>query len=90
MLEEPEARPGVLSHSEARSFDWQASRVIPESFEALVQLRRPILYEIACGPDSVMSAKMIQLTKRDDAARRFSFWNGYDVSSSQGVRSVAN
>ena len=88
VLEEPEARLGMLSHSEARSFDWQASRVIPESFEALVQLRRPILYEIACGPDSVMSAKMIQLTKRDDAARRFSFWNGYDVSSSQGVRSV--
>lgn len=88
MMVEPESKLGMLSHAEARSFDWQASRVIPESFEALVQFRKPILYEIACSPDSVLSAKMIQLTKREDVARRFSFWNGYDVSSSQGVRSI--
>ena len=32
--------------------------------------------------------KMKQLTKQEESARRFAFWNGYDVSSSQGVRAI--
>ena len=46
------------------------------------------MYEIACGPNSILWEKMKQLTKQEESARRFAFWNGYDVSSSQGVRAI--
>ena len=88
LMDSPETRAGQLSLPRARALDWQASRLIPELLEALTQLKRPILYEIACGPNSILSGKMKQLTKQEESARRFAFWNGYDVSSSQGVRAI--
>ena len=87
-MDDTETRVGELSLSQARTLDWQASRLMPECMETLVQFGRPILYEIACAPDSVLSGKMQKLCQRSDAAKRLAFWNGYDVSSSQGVRAI--
>ena len=56
--------------------------------EALVQAERPVLFKIACGPDSVLTENMRGMTGRESSAKRFAFWNGYDVSTSQGVRSI--
>lgn len=77
-----------VSTSEARSLESQSERLLPECFEGLAQHGRPVLFEIACSPDSVLTEKMQKLTKRVDSAKRFSFWNGYDVSTSQGVRAI--
>ena len=77
-----------LSASEARSLEWRSNRILPECMEALVQARRPVLYEVACGPQSRLSEKMQQLTGSQDSCRRFAFWNGYDVGTSVGVRGI--
>ena len=53
-----------------------------------VQLRKPVLYEIACGPDSVLTEKVRAATGSQESAKRFSSWNGYDVSSTTGLRAI--
>ena len=54
----------------------------------IVHAERPVLFEIACGPDSVLTENVRGMTGRDSSAKRFAFWNGCDVSTSQGVRSI--
>ena len=85
---EPSAELGSLSVSESRSLEWKSSRILPECMEALVQARRPVLYEVACGPNSRLNEKMKQMTGREDSCKRFAFWNGFDVGTSVGVRGI--
>ena len=88
--DEPETEPKVMSVSEAKALAWRAERFLPECMESLVQCRRPVLYEIACGPNSVLTEKVRAMSGREDAAQRFAYWNGYDVSTSLGVRSIVS
>ena len=82
------AELGSLSVSESRSLEWKSSRILPECMEALVQAKRPVLYEVACGPNSRLNEKMKQMTGREDSCKRFAFWNGFDVGTSVGVRGI--
>ena len=86
--DEPATEPKVLGVSEAKALAWRAERILPECMETLVQHGRPVLYEIACGPNSVLTEKVRAATGREDSAQRFAFWNGYDVSTSMGVRAI--
>ena len=86
--EEPILSASKLSLQEARALDWKGERLMPECMEALVQMRRPVLYEIACGPDSVLTEKVRDATGSKESAKRFAFWNGYDVGSTTGVRAI--
>ena len=54
----------------------------------IVQAEGSVLFDIACGPDSVLTENMRGMTGCESSAKRFAFWNGYDVSTSQGVRSI--
>lgn len=74
--------------STARKLDVMAARMGPDNFQEVVASRRPLLFEIACGPDSVLTTNMRKLTGKENSAERLSFWNGYDLTKSQGVRSV--
>ena len=55
-------RVGKLSLSASRSLAWQAERLLPECMETLVQSERPVLFETACGPDSVLTENMRGMT----------------------------
>ena len=83
-----ETREKPLDVHLARQFDFQAERLVPDAFQSLVTHGRAALFEVACGPDSLLTAKMRQLTGRDSSAERLSFWNGYDMTTSLGVRAV--
>ena len=65
----------------ARHLDFQAEWLVPGD-------QTPLLFEIACRPDSLLTAKMRQLTKSDSSAERLWYWNGFDTTSSVGVRAV--
>lgn len=86
--DEPATEPKVMDVSEAKALAWRAERILPECMETLVQHGRPVLYEIACGPNSVLTEKVRAATGREDSAQRFAFWNGHDVSTSMGVRAI--
>ena len=86
--DECETGPKVLGAAEAKALAWRAERILPECMETLVQHRIPVLYEIACGPSSVLAENLRSMTGRGDAAQRFAYWNGYDVSTTTGVRAV--
>ena len=83
-----ETREKPLDVQLARQFDFKAERLVPDAFQSLVTHGRAALFEVACGPDSLLTAKMRQLTGRESSAERLSFWNGYDMTTSLGVRAV--
>ena len=57
-------------------------------YEWVVQLQRPLLLEIACSPDSILTRTMLSATGGETSAERLSFFNGYDLGTGTGVRSV--
>ena len=65
-----------------------ANRCDPDMFQALVSHGRPLLFEIACSPESRMTSCMQQMCGEPEKARRFAFWNGYDLSTNTGVRGI--
>ena len=77
-----------LDPSTARKLDVMAARMGPDNFQEVVASGRPLLFEIACGPESLLTTHMKKLTGKESSAQRLSFWNGYDLTKSQGVRSV--
>ena len=83
-----DAKQRTLDRSVAKSLEYRGERAMPEAFQALVQFKRPLLFELARGPDFVLMKKMHQLTGSESSAQRLSFWNGYDFSTSLGVRSA--
>ena len=85
-----ETREKPLDVHLARHLDFQAERLVPNAFQSLVTHGRAVLFEVACGPDSLLTAKMRQLTGSESSAERLSFWNGYDMTTSLGVRAVIN
>ena len=65
--DEPATEPKVMDVSEAKALAWRAERILPECMETLVQHGRPVLYEIACGPNSVLTEKVRAATGREDS-----------------------
>jgi hypothetical protein len=66
-----------------------AYRCEPDVFQSLVSHGRPVLFEIACSPESRLSTCMQQMCSEPEKVRRFAFWNRYyDISKSSGVRSI--
>ena len=88
LMDAPECQSRELSLSEIRTLSWKAERLLPECMEALVQARKPILFELACAPDSVLTKQMQQITNRPSSAQRFAYWNGYDIGTNTGVRAI--
>lgn len=86
--EDEEMRKQPLEALTAKSLEWRSERLLPASVEILARLKHPVLYEIACGPHSLITEKMRELAGSEAAAKRFAFWNGYDLSSTVGVRAV--
>ena len=76
----------TLSESAARHLELQSQRVAPEIFQGLVQEKRTILLEVACSPNSRLSAAVQELAGYPEAAVRCSHWNNFDLGTHDGVK----
>lgn len=64
--------------------------LVPSALGTLVAHGPTNLLEVACNPDSVLSTTMHHLTGDTNTAVRCSIWNGCDLTTGAGVRSVLN
>ena len=62
--------------------------MLPEALQSLVSTDRCLLLEVACGPDSVLTNTMRDITGDPKSAERCSLWNGCDLGTGKGVRTV--
>eukprot|EP00435_Cladocopium_sp_Y103_P053704 s442_g17.t1 len=65
-----------------------AHRCDSDTFQSLVSHGRPLLFEIACSPESRLSTCMQQMCGNPEKVRRFAYWNGFDLSKNAGVRAI--
>ena len=91
----PGGSPGLcenrvkLNDGDQRFLCQSVDRMLPEAFQSLVSnSERCKLLEVACSPDSVLTAMMHEITKTESSAVRCSLWNGCDLSTGKGVRMV--
>ena len=77
-----------LSLSRARDLEQKSWALAPSIFQGLVAERRPVLMEVACSPESVLTKTVQQLTGDSEAAVRCSKWISCDLETAQGVRPV--
>ena len=77
-----------LEKPERQRLNFAAQRSSPETFQQLVSYGRPVLFEVACSPDSVLSTQMAKMTGDSNSVQRLSFWNGFDLTKNEGVRAV--
>ena len=81
--------PGVqLSAGRASQLEMASWEVVPGLFQALVSYGRPLLFELGCDADSLISTTVQQQTGNPEAAQRLSIWNGADLSSTEGLKYV--
>ena len=77
-----------LSLSESQSLEEQSWSVIPRLFEDLKGSSRPLLMEVCCTPNSILTEVVRSSEGREDAAVRCSLFNGCNLSKGSGVRLV--
>ena len=80
--------PRDLPEQLAMSLEWKTHRVVPDALSQLYQNNRPLLFEVACSPNSILTSTVQRMTGNPESARRLSFFNGFDLSSGTGVRQV--
>ena len=86
--DDPAVETREVTKSLGASLEWKSHRTLPEAMNRLVTARRPLLFEVACSPNSILTATAQRITRDDKSAARFSFFNGYDLGSGAGVRGV--
>ena len=75
-----------LSHGEAQWLEDRSASLVPQLFQSLVGHQRPLLFELACYPNSLLTETVCRMTSNPHAAFRGSDWNGCDLSKTSGVR----
>ena len=76
------------SDSMARFLEKQSFDMAPQAFQGLVSKGETVLVEVACSPESRLSAEIQRLLGSEDAAVRCSHWNGCDLGTSAGVKKI--
>ena len=77
-----------LSLGKARHLEEQSEGVVPRLLQGLVAMRRTVLLEVACSPESLLTSTVQSLAGDSEAASRCSWWNSGDLSTDKGVRHV--
>ena len=75
-----------VSENMARYFEKQSFEMVPKLFQELTQKGKTILVEVACSPESRLSAEVRRVAGHEEAAVRCSHWNGCDLGTSDGVK----
>ena len=77
-----------MSCSEAQTLEEQSWTCVPQLFEDLKGSQRPLLMEICCTPESILTEVVQKGERHSGAAVRCSLFNGCDLSKGSGVRLV--
>ena len=77
-----------MSAGRASQLEEESWNVIPGLFQALVSYGRPVLLEVGCDSDSLLTKTVQEQVGWMGAAQRASIWNGADLGTSQGVRLI--
>ena len=83
--EQPESQ--FLSDSMGRYFEKCSQDLAPKTFQDLIQKKRTLLLEVACSPESRLSAEVQKQAGYKEAAVRCSHWNNFDLETG-GVKGV--
>lgn len=75
-----------LPGSKSRQLSFQASNLLPEAFGSLVANQRLKLLEVAFSPESCLTAAVNRASKSELSAKRCSLFNGYDLSTNDGIK----
>ena len=78
----------ALPLAAARHLEDQSHAIGPLLFETLCEDQRPLLMEVACSPESLLSKSVMEVTGRRLAATRCGLFNACDLSTPEGVRHV--
>ena len=78
----------VLTPAAMRHFHHISQDIAANAFEGLKGDSGVHLVEIACSPESRLSAQIQREAGREDAAVRCSFWNGCDLGTGEGVKLI--
>ena len=77
-----------LSLAAARHLEQQAWAVVPQTFQDLVSRGRPVLMDVACSENSLLTRTIQDRTGDPDAASRCSLWNACDLATNAGVQLI--
>lgn len=72
-----------LSPQKCRSLEECGNHIIPLAWASVRDANRLFLVELACSPDSVLTNEALG---KGLTAERCSIWNGYDLTTGEGVR----
>ena len=77
-----------LSLTKAQQLERQAWGLAPDMFQGLAAQDRVVLMEIACEPDSALTAAVQSYMGASGAAVRAALWNSCDLGTTAGVRLI--
>ena len=77
-----------MSDTQANFVRRSCDSMLPDALQSLVATKGPVLIEVACAPDSILSHVMQQTMGSEGAAVRCAHWNQCDVGTNAGVRRV--
>ena len=83
-----EAQGTQLSAGRASELETPSWELVPGLFQALVSYDRPVLLELGCDADSLLSSVVQEQTGWAEAAQRLSVWNGADLGTNEGVKFI--
>ncbi len=72
-----------LSTQKCRSLEECGNHIIPLAWASVKDANRLFLVELACSPDSALTNEALA---KGMTAERCSIWNGYDLTTGEGVR----
>lgn len=84
----PTPEKSKVSESMARFLEKQGESIGPLAFQGLLERKGTWLMEVACSPESRLSAEVQRQAGYESAAVRCSHWNGCDLGTGDGVKQV--
>ena len=77
-----------MSVGAAQFLEDESWNALPRLFTDLARGERPVLLELACEKDSVLTTAVRAHTGKESSASRCSLWSNHDLSTTAGVRLV--
>ena len=78
----------MLPESAARHLEQQAWALVPGLMQELIGAERPVLMEVACSGNSILTRTVQQQTGKECAALQCAEWNHCDLGTPQGITLV--
>ena len=75
-----------LSERKLKALDVSRQLIVQEAWASVSEANRLFLLEVACSQDSVLSTEASE--KYGKACQRCSIWNGFDLTTGEGVKRV--